>query len=149
MFSGCTSLTTAPELPATTLVDSCYTQMFYGCTKLNYIKCLATDISATNCTFHLLYSPSPKGLFIPANNEVAWTTGISGIPTGWLKGTEEDYNYVHNFELATVATSGNFNDLSNKPDLSQYVSSTTSGLSIEVVSALPSSPSNNVIYIIQ
>ena len=34
MFSGCTSLTTAPELPATTLVESCYYMMFYLCTKL-------------------------------------------------------------------------------------------------------------------
>lgn len=34
MFSGCTSLTTAPELPATTLADFCYYNMFYGCTNL-------------------------------------------------------------------------------------------------------------------
>jgi len=34
MFQGCTSLTTAPELPATTLATSCYRQMFHGCTSL-------------------------------------------------------------------------------------------------------------------
>ena len=34
MFSGCTSLTTAPSLPATTLADYCYSSMFYGCTSL-------------------------------------------------------------------------------------------------------------------
>lgn len=34
MFAGCTSLTTAPELPATTLGDYCYSFMFYGCTGL-------------------------------------------------------------------------------------------------------------------
>ena len=34
MFSGCTSLTTAPELPATTLADSCYYWMFYNCRSL-------------------------------------------------------------------------------------------------------------------
>ena len=34
MFSGCTSLTSAPELPATTLVNSCYYDMFRGCTSL-------------------------------------------------------------------------------------------------------------------
>jgi hypothetical protein len=32
MFSGCTGLTTAPELPATTLAESCYEGMFSGCT---------------------------------------------------------------------------------------------------------------------
>ena len=47
MFQGCTSLTTAPELLATTLATMCYYYMFSNCTHLNYIKCLATNISAT------------------------------------------------------------------------------------------------------
>ena len=34
MFSGCTSLTTAPSLPATTLANYCYSNMFYGCTSI-------------------------------------------------------------------------------------------------------------------
>ena len=34
MFRGCTSLTTAPELPATTLTLRCYNSMFFGCTSL-------------------------------------------------------------------------------------------------------------------
>ena len=34
MFNGCTSLTSAPELPATTLANSCYYNMFYNCTSL-------------------------------------------------------------------------------------------------------------------
>ena len=34
MFEGCTSLTTAPELPAMTLAQHCYSLMFYGCTSL-------------------------------------------------------------------------------------------------------------------
>ena len=34
MFSGCTSLVTAPELPATTLSVNCYNSMFAGCTSL-------------------------------------------------------------------------------------------------------------------
>ena len=34
MFQGCTSLTTAPALPATTLAGYCYYYMFYGCTKI-------------------------------------------------------------------------------------------------------------------
>ena len=40
MFSGCTSLTTAPKLPATTLATQCYYSMFDGCTSLTsaYVK---------------------------------------------------------------------------------------------------------------
>ena len=34
MFYGCTSLTSAPSLPATALVQGCYGSMFYGCTSL-------------------------------------------------------------------------------------------------------------------
>ena len=34
MFSGCTSLMTAPSLPATTLKNDCYGFMFRGCTSL-------------------------------------------------------------------------------------------------------------------
>ena len=43
MFYGCTSLVTAPELPATTLSESCYSMMFYNCSLLNSIKMLATS----------------------------------------------------------------------------------------------------------
>ncbi|MBQ1233655.1 MAG: hypothetical protein IIX86_09000 [Clostridia bacterium] len=34
LFDGCTALTRAPELPATTLAKSCYSHMFYDCTSL-------------------------------------------------------------------------------------------------------------------
>lgn len=34
LFYGCTSLTVAPELPATTLTTSCYSEMFENCTSL-------------------------------------------------------------------------------------------------------------------
>lgn len=83
MFNGCTSLTTAPELPATTLAEYCYFEMFNGCTNLNYIKCLATDISATNCTYKWVNSVSSTGTFIKNPSISSWTTGTSGIPSGW------------------------------------------------------------------
>ena len=83
MFSGCTSLVTAPELPATTLADSCYSGMFYGCTKLNYIKCLATDISASDCLTDWVTNVASSGTFVKASSMTSWPTGTSGIPTGW------------------------------------------------------------------
>lgn len=83
MFRGCASLTSAPELPATTLVDNCYYRMFAGCTSLNSVKCLATDISATNCTYRWLYDVADSGTFTKASSMSSWTTGTSGIPTGW------------------------------------------------------------------
>ena len=49
MFSGCTSLTTAPELKAMTLVQQCYDGMFDGCTNLSSVTMLATKIRDYNC----------------------------------------------------------------------------------------------------
>jgi hypothetical protein len=43
MFYGCTSLTAAPELPATTLVIECYRNMFNGCTNLNHVEAMFTN----------------------------------------------------------------------------------------------------------
>ena len=43
MFYGCTSLTAAPSLPATTLANYCYSYMFRGCRKIN----LSTTMSET------------------------------------------------------------------------------------------------------
>ena len=40
MFQNCTSLTTAPALPATTLADGCYKRMFQGCTNLTDVATL-------------------------------------------------------------------------------------------------------------
>ena len=83
MFPDCRSLTTAPELPATTLAASCYNGMFQDSTNLNYIKCLATDISATNCTYNWVYGVAATGTFVKDPSMASWTTGIDGIPSGW------------------------------------------------------------------
>ena len=83
MFSGCTSLVNAPELPATTLVLFCYGGMFGGCTSLNYIKCLATDIPDNRCTQEWVRGVASTGTFVKNASMASWTTGTSGIPTGW------------------------------------------------------------------
>ena len=43
LFKDCAVLTSAPELPATTLADFCYYSMFYGCTSLT----AAPELKAT------------------------------------------------------------------------------------------------------
>lgn len=108
MFKN-SGLVTAPELPATSLASQCYHSMFYGCQNLegpillpapvlvfecyrdmfnrtqalNSIVCLATDHSATDCTFNWFKSASPTGTFVRPSG-VAWdTNNVSGIPPGW------------------------------------------------------------------
>ena len=83
MFYACTGLKTAPELPATTLNNYCYSSMFQGCTSLKSITCLATDISASNCTTNWVSGVAASGTFTKAASMTNWTTGVNGIPTGW------------------------------------------------------------------
>ena len=49
LFSGCTQLTSAPELPATTLAESCYNMMFRGCTQLATAPELPATALSQNC----------------------------------------------------------------------------------------------------
>jgi hypothetical protein len=83
MFYECSSLTTAPELPATELADSCYDSMFSGCTNLNYIKCLATNMTAEKHTYKWVDGVPNTGTFVKNPAAVNWSTGTSGIPEGW------------------------------------------------------------------
>lgn len=84
MFYGCSKFTQAPVLPAATLVDSCYAFMFSGCSKLTNVTCYATDISASSCTTDWLSGVSATGdLYVDPSTE--WGTGTSGIPENWVR----------------------------------------------------------------
>lgn len=83
MFQKCTSLIAAPDLPATSLEIYCYYSMFSLCNKLNYVKCLATDISATGCLESWLYGVASTGTFEKAATATWAVAGTNGIPSGW------------------------------------------------------------------
>ena len=88
MFYGCTSLTTAPELPATTLATNCYYYMFCNCTKLNYIKALFTTKPSTAYNQSWVSNVASTGTFVK-NSEATWTdTGTYAVPTGWTVVTD-------------------------------------------------------------
>lgn len=53
MFYGCTSLTTAPALPATTLADNCYDSMFQDCTSLTIAPALPATRLAISCYYSM------------------------------------------------------------------------------------------------
>ena len=55
MFYGCTSLTQAPALPATTLADYCYQSMFYNCTSLIQAPALPATTLAYYCYGSMFY----------------------------------------------------------------------------------------------
>ena len=77
------SITTAPDLLAQVLVYDCYEGMFDDCHNLNYIKCLAKDISASASTLGWVQAVASSGTFVKDAN-TDWTRGTSGIPTRWV-----------------------------------------------------------------
>ena len=56
MFYKCTSLTVAPELPATTLTEFCYNRMFYNCTSLTVAPELPATTLAESCYRSMFYN---------------------------------------------------------------------------------------------
>ena len=83
MFYQCKKITSAPELPALTLVEGCYNSMFHTNNKVNYIKMLATDISASNALGNWVVSVASSGIFVKHINAQWTTTGWAGVPTNW------------------------------------------------------------------
>lgn len=83
MFSGCTKITQAPELPAPLLVANCYYHLFNNCKKLSTITCLAvnpTEIS--NALTSWTNGVASSGTFYKVAG-VEWPTSTKGIPSGW------------------------------------------------------------------
>lgn len=55
MFQDCTSLTTAPVLPATILTNMCYANMFYRCRSLTSAPALPATTLANHCYVNMFY----------------------------------------------------------------------------------------------
>ena len=84
MFYGCKGITRAPDLPAGVLTKNCYKEMFADCSKLSYVKCLAGDISPEGCTKDWLTNAGSEA---SSNKKVASAiklpSGNDGLPSGW------------------------------------------------------------------
>ena len=85
MFNGCKGIEKAPELPAPKLEKNCYQEMFYDCAKLNHVKCLATDISAENSTKDWLGKAGTEATGTKVLETLVDMTPNSddGVPTSW------------------------------------------------------------------
>ena len=87
MFSDCASLTTAPALPATTLVNSCYANMFSDCTSLTQAPALPATTLAERCYDSMFYDTN----ILPdySNIDFASSTVVaSGVLQGLFAGTK-------------------------------------------------------------
>ena len=56
MFNGCTSLTHAPALPATTLAEDCYQGMFLDCRALTYVPDTLPATTLAKLCYYSMFS---------------------------------------------------------------------------------------------
>ena len=100
MFYGCTSLVTAPELPATTLAVGCYNNMFYGCTSL----VTAPELPATelvNSCYTGMFGNCAKLNYVKAN---FLTEPSSTYTNSWLSRVSSTGTFVPNPEATWPST---------------------------------------------
>ena len=58
--------------------------MFYNCSSLNTIVCLANSgFNTSSCLNNWVKLVPSSGTFVKSSTATSWTTGISGIPSGW------------------------------------------------------------------
>ena len=93
MFQSCSSLTAAPALPATTLVYGCYTYMFFNCYSLTQ----APELPATNLSeacYYGMFQYCSKLNYVKA----MFTTNPSNgsYLSNWLSGVSETGTFVKN-----------------------------------------------------
>lgn len=152
MFEEC-PITEAPELPATTLAQGCYGYMFTKCGSLNYIKCMATNISASACTTSWTNAVAATGTFVKESTMTGWTRGTSGIPNGWTIYDDEmlyDPEIFCDGENVTItcdtASSSIFYDINQSGDYSAYTESITitADTVVEAYSTFGNQSSNTV-----
>ena len=85
MFQNCTSLTKAPELPATTLSAICYVYMFQNCTSLTQVPELPATTLAVAC-YHSMFEGC-TGLSLTttkdADHPLAWSVPDTAEVENW------------------------------------------------------------------
>ena len=82
IFLGCVGLLEGPILPAKVLTNYCYNNLFFDCSALKKIVCYATSgINSTN-TREWVKGVSSTGDFYKDTN-ASWPSGVGGIPSGW------------------------------------------------------------------
>lgn len=114
LFENCTSLTTPPLLPASSLTNYCYLGMFNGCTNLSTAPSLPATVLARECYCWMLSNTKISSVVIPSATTLAQAcyasmlrnnSNLSSIEVGftnWNNGSYTD-NWVN-----SVAANGTF-----------------------------------------
>ena len=91
LFSGCTSLLTPPDLPATELTINCYRNMFNSCSSLTYAPTLPAKTLAQSCYYRMFLNCTNLSQI-----EVGFTewSSESNCYSDWLKGTNNTGTFI-------------------------------------------------------
>lgn len=91
MFEGCTNLTTAPKLPATTLAKQCYYSMFDSCTSLTsaYVKATYTGGNGECTNMFKGCTATGAVLHTTSDNKASWEAKM-GTGKTWENWTVAD-----------------------------------------------------------
>ena len=92
MFRDCTNLTKAPILPATTMTEECYDRMFYNCTNLTTAPELPATTLVTRCYNYLFY----KCTSINYIKAMFTTTPSASYTNFWTNGVAASGTFVKN-----------------------------------------------------
>lgn len=87
MFYG-TAITSAPALPAKSLVSNCYSYMLNRCANLKYIKALFTTAPSSSYTNYWVTNVASSGTFVKSKDATWDVRGQHGIPNNWTVITE-------------------------------------------------------------
>lgn len=134
MFFGCESLTKAPELPATTLQPSCYNGMFYDCKSLTEAPVLKSTQLVSNCYKEMFKNCVLLKKVVALFEENSWGGGNC---ESWLSGISTDGVFVCSPYLYGIPNSGNWGIPSTwkketiySPTTKKAVESTSSSITI-------------------
>lgn len=83
MFYECSNLIKAPRLRAETTKNYSYRNIFYKCSKLNYIVNLVINVSGTNPLQNHAVNVAANGIYVKHINATWTTTGTNGVPAAW------------------------------------------------------------------
>ena len=100
MFQNCSSLTTAPALPATTLKTGCYYQMFRGCTSLTTAPELPATSLAPDC-YNVMFTDCSSLNYIKC---LATNISARNCTYYWVNGVASSGTFVKNPNMGNWTT---------------------------------------------
>lgn len=83
MFYECSNLIKAPTLRAETTKNYSYRNMFYKCSKLNYIVNLVINVSGSSPLQNHAVNVAANGIYVKHINATWTDTGTNGVPAAW------------------------------------------------------------------